>query len=101
MRIVKIKNLQDESDTYCGQTIGSEQYYQLQNENELCEFANNAKVINHHASTPQKILINNGTDDLNFTDGKKCEGEDEFTTKRFTTRTFCFNFSQISYSKNP
>lgn len=65
MRIIKIKNLQETADTYCGQEIGGGEYYQLQ-ESEIIRFRGDIKVHNHLSTEPPKLLINNGSEDLNF-----------------------------------
>ena len=64
MRIVKIKNVQEIDDTYCGQTIIAGEYYQLQDETEIERFAEDAKVKQHLWATPAKILVNDGEEDL-------------------------------------
>lgn len=71
MKIVKIKNIQNEADTYCGQTILPNEYYQLQDEHELETFAEDSKVKQHLWATPAKILVNNGNIDLNAPDGDR------------------------------
>lgn len=69
-RVIKIKNLQQTADVYCGQEIQPGEYYQLV-EQEFIAFANDQKVQNHLSSDPAKILINNGIDDLNYLLGKE------------------------------
>jgi len=71
MRIIKIKNLQDSSDIYCGITIGSGEYYQLQSIGERDEFVNSTKVSQHLWSDPAKIAINDGESDLSSAAGDK------------------------------
>lgn len=66
MQIIKIKNIQDSSDTYCGQVIDSGEYYTIQNIQEATKFAQDDKVNQHLWSDPAKILISNGIQD--FTD---------------------------------
>ena len=71
MRIIKIKNIQDIQDTYCGQIIGSNEYYTLQTEIERQNFAHDEKINQHLWSNPAKICINDGESDLSVMDGDK------------------------------
>lgn len=71
MRIIKIKNNQDISDDYCGQTILAGEYYTIQSDIEREKFAYNNKLHNHMSSDPQKIIINDGINDLDYENGKR------------------------------
>jgi len=71
MKIVKIKNLQETSDVYCGQTIEPNEYFQIPNEGLLSWWRENEKVNQHLWSIPAKICVNNGDVDLNSVDGDK------------------------------
>jgi len=69
MIVIKIKNCQVSSDIYCGVTINAEEYYTIQNESELELLSHNDKVNQHLWSTPAKILINDGENDLSPAEG--------------------------------
>lgn len=68
-RIIKLKNVQDSADTYCGQQIQSGSYYQLK-ETEFVKFATDQKVQNHMSASPSMLVVNNGTSDLEYLAGK-------------------------------
>lgn len=72
MRTIKIKNLQQTTDIYCGQEILSQEYYEIQNEQERQRFANEEKFISHLLSG--LVVLNDGQIDiinspLNFLNG--------------------------------
>lgn len=67
MRIIKLKNLQESSDTYCGQTIEAGEYYIVQSEVERDHFELDTKV-NEHLATG-KLCVNDGESDLSYTAG--------------------------------
>lgn len=69
MKIIKIHNLQQTEDVYCGQGIDTNGYYTLQSEKEIFDFAHNEKVNQHIWSTPAKIAINDGSTDLSPVEG--------------------------------
>lgn len=63
-RTIKIKNLQSIDDVYNGQLISASGYHTIQCEFERMSFANDEKINEHLWSSPAKILINDGTNDL-------------------------------------
>lgn len=63
MRVVRVKNIQEISDVYCGKTILPEEYRTL-TDDDIKKFANDSKVNQHLWSSPAKIMINNGDIDL-------------------------------------
>ena len=71
MRIIKIKNVQDQSDIYLGHTIGSGEYYTISTEAEREKFAVSDKVNQHLWSDPVKIKVSNGAEDLDSEKGDK------------------------------
>lgn len=64
MKIIKLKNVQDIYDVYSGQGINPGEYYTLQSEQEINNFACDAKVNEHIHSNPAKLIVNDGENDL-------------------------------------
>jgi hypothetical protein len=64
MRIIKIKNLQASSDTYCGKTIAAGAYYTLENEAERHMFAADEKVNQDLWADTALVCVNDGEKDL-------------------------------------
>jgi len=68
-RTIKIKNLQEIYDIYCGQGINAGEYYTLDTDEVTSnKYANDQKVQAHLAT--DKILINDGASDLTYLLGK-------------------------------
>lgn len=70
MRVIKIKNLQETADSYCGMEIPAGTYYTLQSEGEVSSFNNDLKVNEHLFSVPPKILIADEDTDLTGMEAK-------------------------------
>jgi len=68
-RVIRIKNCQESSDVYCGQTIAASEYYTIQSDTERFKFAVDSKINQHLWSDPAKILINDGDKDLDVETG--------------------------------
>lgn len=67
MKVIKLKNLQDVNDIYCGQSITISGYHIIQPE-ELDRFASDNKVIQHVASG--LLVVNYNDTDLSPTNGE-------------------------------
>jgi hypothetical protein len=62
LRVIKIKNVQAQSDVYCGQTIVSGEYYTITSTGEADIWAANEKVNQHLWAA--KIVVNDGVADI-------------------------------------
>jgi len=69
MRLIKIKNNQTITDSYCGIIIDSGEYYTIQNEIERQKLASDEKLNTHIWSDPSKVIISDGDDDLDNING--------------------------------
>jgi len=65
MRVIKVKNLQEEMCYYGGVGLDQDEYHEITCEQDRHVFMTDKKLIEHLFSTPPKALINNGDEDIN------------------------------------
>lgn len=85
MRVIKIKNLQESPDIYCGQEILPNEFYTVQDENERALFSKDDKTIAHLLSEPPKLVLNDGNNDITTNIINFLQSQSELLTYKITS----------------